>query len=416
MKGSGGLGEMAQKACLLEGLTQLLAVTPGDFAVLLHSDPDCANLVWRDFRAADPTRFFCTNLTEADVLSGGTSAILEQAIGDVATLADPAAIVVIGSCVSSMLADDVTAVTRGMGPRVRPRLFPVQMDAFRLYGQAHVLDEFTWLVWQMSGRDRPRSGLSVNMLGFVPDRGETRRILGALGVTVSAAPAVSDPPDVWGRLASGSLNVVSDARLYARLLDDMKKRLGVGHVEIAPPYGLAATTGLLDGIARELGVAAAPGGPIAMAAAHAREALDRAVARLSGSKLGYHVAGRKDFSLDVIVREGLALVDMFAEMGFEVHLLVQGAVAGRSMAATMATLDRYGIDLPLTPLADRVSMTRAIGDLGLCAVYCSDSLREEVGRAGVPLFAIGSMETGFEGLARNVDRITGLLMPGRGVA
>ena len=74
------MAEIAQKGCLLEGVTHLISITPADLAVLLHSDPDCANLVLSDSRAVDPTRFFCTNIEERDVIGGTSSARLEEAI------------------------------------------------------------------------------------------------------------------------------------------------------------------------------------------------------------------------------------------------------------------------------------------------------------------------------------------------
>ena len=411
MAGAAAGREVAQKACLLEGLTQLLAVTPGDFAVVLHSDPDCANLVWRDFRAADPSRFFCTNLSERDVLGGTSGRALAEAIREVGAERSPATIVVIGGCVASMLSDDLAAIAERAGKGLRARVVTVQSEAFRLYGQASVMDLFSSLMWDMSagrGRKAPRS---VSLLGYPPDGGEAARIMGAYGARIAASPAAGDPPEAWARLAAGSLNVVSDARLYRGLIEGMERKPGIPWVEIPPPLGLAATMAFHGGIAERLGLAGRARPVIRSASRPAIRALRAARRALHGSRIGYHVAGRKDFSLHVVVREGLAGVAMLREMGLDVRLLFQGSADGAAGDRIRSMLDGYGIDLPFTPLRDRPSLARAIREMRLDAVYCSDSLGEEVASAGVPLVPIGSLLQGFEGLVETAGRLASMARP-----
>ncbi len=413
MHGSAAIGapEVAQKACLLEGLTHLLAVTPGDFAVILHSDPDCANLVWRDFRAVDPTRFFCTNLTEGDVLSGTSGRVLAEAIREVGAGASPATIVVIGSCVASMVSDDIAGIAAAEARRVKAGIVAVPCEAFRLHGQASILDLFSSIMWGMarSGKKTRKSPRSVSLLGYPPDGGEAARLVASYGGRVVASPATGDPPEAWSRLAAASLNVVSDSRLFSRLLADMERHLGTPWVELEPPLGLASTRAFHSGIAERLGLSARARPAIRKAAAPASRAVGAARRALAGKRMGYHVAGRKDFSLHVVVREGLSGVGMLRELGMDVHLLFQGSAEGRSGDRIRAMLEGYGLDVRFTPLPDRPSLGRAIRDLGLDAVYCSDSLREEVAAAGVPLVPLGSLEPGFEGAARTAARIRAIL-------
>lgn len=396
--------EVAQKACLLEGLTQLLAVTPGDFAVVLHSDPDCANLVWRDFRAVDPTRFFCTNLTENEVISGSTRPVLEEAIRHVAARGRASTIFVIGSCVSSLLAEDIRDVTDQLSGEVSPGLVGVHTEAFRLYGQAHILDRYTHAMWSMARGTGRRGERSVNLLGFPPAR-LWADPLARMGVTVNAAPTVGDPPGVWGSLGTAAVNVTTDRRLFSRIADEMESDLGIPCVEVAPPYGVQATRTVHEVVARQLGLGPEVMKSVADASAPADVALQEASSLLRGTRLGYHLAGRKDFSLDVVVREGLSVVGMFMELGMDVHLLMQGSTEGRAGERVQRMLAGYGLDLPLRSVPDRVSVTRAIEELRLDAIHCSASLHEEVSRAGVPLIPLGSMQPGFQGLVHNAARL-----------
>jgi nitrogenase molybdenum-iron protein alpha/beta subunit len=405
-------GEVAQKACLLEGLTQLLAVTPGEFAVVLHSDPDCANLVWRDFRAVDPTRFTCTNLTEPEVLAGTSAGVLEEAIREAASSRDRSCVIVIGSCVSSMLADDVERIAASVASDLPIPVVPIDAHAFRLHGQARILDLYSWLMWRMGERGSRARERGVNLLGFEDDGGESARLLGRMGVDVAAAPAVGDAPEAWGALADGALNVTTDERLFARLIGQMREQRGVSNVQVAPPFGLGPSSAFYETIVERFHLGDEARRAVHDAAAPAAAALEKARRRLAGTRLGFHVAGRKDFSLPVVVREGLSTVDMLLEMGFEVHLLFQGAVEGRARERVDAMLARAGVDLPVTGLPDRVSLGRAVRELGLDAVHCSASLREEVARAGVVLIPLGVLRPGFGGLAASVERLLSSLPAG----
>jgi nitrogenase molybdenum-iron protein alpha/beta subunit len=235
-----------------------------------------------------------------------------------------------------------------------------------------------------------------------------------MGLTLNAAPEIGDPPERWGALGSGQLNVVSDERIFARVLADMRQRLGIPHIEVAPPVGLRSTEAFWAALASGFALGDHASDVVGRHSADALEARDRARKALGGSRLGYHVAGRKDFSLPVVVREGLMYVDLFSDLGFEVVLLFQGSPEDDARQRVSGMLESRGIDVPFHFLRDRGAVTRAISEHRLDVIHCSDSLREEVARAGVPLIPIGSMRPGFEGLVHNVDTLLSLAGLGGG--
>jgi len=396
--------EIAQKGCLLEGVTHLVSITPADLAVILHSDPDCANLVLSDARAADPTRFFCTNLEERDVLAGTSSKRLEEAIRWVADTTAPPAIIVVGSCASSMLADDIDAICERVGHEISPRLVPMPSQAFRLYGQAEILDRMTGLMAGAASPGSPRSEPSVNLLGYPGDGGEAREVLSTMGIAVNASPWFGPGAGSWEELGNAALNVVSDVRLFQRLVDSMD----IPFIEAPPPFGLAAAERFHAGIASHFGREAS----LPQSRDRAAAALEKARSALEGKRLACHIGGRKDFALETVVREGLFVVEPLREMGLVVELLFQGAVERQARERIASSLEAFGVDAPFHPVKDRVSLTSVLTSNGYDAVHCSDSLREEVRAASIPHISLGSMKPGFRGVVENVDLVLGALSGG----
>ncbi|MBI5526840.1 MAG: hypothetical protein HY897_10950 [Deltaproteobacteria bacterium] len=406
---AGRPADLSQKCCALEGFTRLLSFMPGNFAVVLHSEPDCANLVFHDSRVADPSRFFCTNLKENDAIAGRGRGRLAAAVREAAARRRPDMIFVIGGCVASLASDDVDEIARTVDLPRGIRVVAVDGGAFRMYGQGAIVD---WFAGEMIGAapsSRRKKARSTNLVGFAPDGGETMRILGRVGLAVSAWPRLDSPQEAWAGLPNAALNVVSDVGLFSRLVEALETRHRVPSVEIAPPFGVEKAARLYSGIGGFFGLGAE------MRAAFREERL-RAGRRVSAfrrrhprRKLAYHVGGRKDFELHTMVRGGLAFVSLFEELGFSVEVLFQGPVEEEHRRRIAALLDHHGVDAPFDCLPDRISLTRTLRCGGHSLVYCSDSLAEEAGAASVPIVPVGRLAPGFAGAEANVSLIEGLM-------
>jgi len=393
------MADIAQKVCLVEGVTQLLSITPADLAVILHSDPDCANLVFSDARAVDPRRFFCTNIEERDVLAGTSAARLEEAIRWVAAETSAPAIIVVGSCAASILADDIDAICERVGRDLSTRLVPLPAQAFKLYGQVEIIDLMTGLMAGAAPPGSPRPEPSVNLLGFPGDLAEMREVLSSTGISVNASPWFGPDAGHWDELGNASLDVVSDPRLFRTLVDAMD----VPFIEAPPPFGLAAPDRFRSCTASHFGHET----PVPGSRASAAAALEEARSTLAGRTIACHIGGRKDFGLETLVRDGLYVVEPLREMGLTVELLFQGAGEEEARDLIAALLEERGIDAPFDTVRDRVSLTQALRSRGHDMVYCSDSLHEEVRAASVPLVPTGSLQPGYLGVIRNVALLSG---------
>ncbi|MBI5490965.1 MAG: hypothetical protein HY905_26775 [Deltaproteobacteria bacterium] len=403
----------AQRCCLLEGMTRLLSFAPGDFAVVLHSEPDCANLVLRDGRVVDAGRFFCSNLSEADAIGGRSRARLAAAVREAVERRRPSAVFVVGGCVAGLVADDAGDVVASLRLPRGVRVVALDGGAFTLHGQAEVVDRFTGVLAEAAPRRARKVARSVGLVGFPPDGGEATGILGRAGIAVRAWPQLDSPQVRWNALSGASAIVISDGRLFGRLAGILASRHGVPVIELPPPVGAEGSARWYAGLAAHLG----PGAAMRRAFRRERAAAGRAVAafrrRFAGRKLAYHVGGRKDFELWTLVRDGLAFVPALRELGLRVELLFQGAVEEAQRRRIEALLAHHDLDLPYRCLPDRVSLAGELQGGRFDAVYCCDSLREEAGAAGVPIVAAGSLRTGFAGAEANAAVLAALLERGR---
>jgi nitrogenase molybdenum-iron protein alpha/beta subunit len=391
----------------VEGLTHLLSFVPGDFAVVIHSEPDCANLVLRDSRAVDPGRFFCSNLSEADAIAGGGRARLAGAVREAIAARRPSAIFVVGGCVAGLAGDDIAGITASLRLPRGIRVVALDGGAFRTYGQAETIDRLTAILVDAAPRRARKAARSVGLVGFAPDDGEAATILGRAGITVRAWPQLDSPREEWSALAGAALTVVSDASLFAALVTRLATRHRVPSIGLGPPLGIDLTRRWYEGIIGRLD-ARRRMSAFARELAEARAATAAFRRRHGRRRLAFHVGGRKDFEWHTLVRGGLAAAPLFRELGFEVELLFQGAVEERQRRRIDALLAHHGLGLPYRCLPDRLSLTRALRSGRHAVVYCSDSLREEAGAAGVPILPIGSLLPGFAGTAANCARLDAL--------
>jgi len=129
--------DLSQPGCLIEGMCQVLSFIEGDFAVVLHSELDCANLIFRDGRAVDPRRFFCTALSEKDLLARGGADKLRRAMAGAVRRLNPRFLFVLGGCLASLAGEDVGEICSTM--KLKSRVVALSGAAFGKVGQGELL-------------------------------------------------------------------------------------------------------------------------------------------------------------------------------------------------------------------------------------------------------------------------------------
>ncbi len=410
--------KLNQVVCTLEGMATLLQRTPGNFAVVIHGDPDCANVLMHGMDHPGAERFFCTQITPDEAIGGRSLSVLRKCLDGLCEELTPEVIFVLGTCLSSLVGDDVESVTQAAAVRHGVRVVDLAGAGMRFVTQAAVVDRFARLMasaglasqaseaFQVSGAAAP-DPRAVNLVGFDPGE-EVRDQLARLGVRVNAVLDLGASVAQWQRLAGARWNLVLDEALFAGFLSDCAER-GVAPLEVAYPVGASATDAffatVLEAVCPGVDDDAVLAGP--RAAAHQAVALGIEFTR--GVRLGFNLGSKKDLNPRTLAREGLAEVSVFEELGFELVLLLQGDDHPERLAAVREILGGLGCEAPLAVFSDTVFFADLCVDQGVGLTYASDHLRELIVPTDVGFLENGALRPGYSGVTQNVRRIVASL-------
>lgn len=418
-------GELAQPSCSLVGLGSLFAQTAGDFAVIVHGDPDCANPFLKVFPHRlvpdledvylGTHRFYCSDLSEIDVAAGkGTQRLLECA-RVVLKQAKPARLFLIGTCLSEMVGEDLDIVAQEVEEAVGVPTIGLSAGGLRLKTQAQLLDRFGQLMLEPSLAAGPSTGPGVTMLGYAPlrrwEREEFQSLLNAMG-----APLVAELPgraseEQWAAGAKASLLVVSDSDAWPGVTDLLAGN-GTKILESPPPVGAAAATRFFDSINKAVDGTGGHTDQFAELWDRAGASMAPQADRLRGRKVAYCIGSIKNYEAGQLALEGLGDIPAFVDLGMEVEVLVQERDDQQSHERVQRNLAALGIDLPYRNFNDPGVLGEALkaGDFDLA--YCQDHLKGQAMQAGLPYVRFGAMRPGAAGMVTNSLILIGAISEG----
>ncbi len=395
-----------QVVCTLEGMATLLRRTPGGFAVVIHGDRDCLNVLVQGMDGPGTDRFYCTNLSEADAVMGRSRARLERCLEAVCGLG-PDVVFLLGTCLSTLLGDELGSAASRVSASTGVPVVALEGAGMRFVSQASVVDRHAGLMLgavEASGLvPDGRSVTSVNLVGFDPGR-EMIDLLGRLGIEVNSMLGLDASVEEFKRLPSARFNAVLDRELYGGFLEEASRRFGQRTVQVPFPVGHRASMEFLQALAG----AVAPDRTLELvddAAGEMGRQVESARGRVAGARLGYNIGSMKNLEPRTLALEGLSDLPAFEELGFEVIVLVQGDDRPERIEAVEATLEGFGCRAPQAVFADTVQFGRLCQETGCDLVYGADHLAGQMAPSKAGFLAFGSLLPGFEGTARNIERI-----------
>lgn len=233
--------------CKLFGAHQALTGIR-DSVVLLHSVVGCnfgsAGFHFAACRMTD-VRQTCTVISDDDVVFSGETS-LANALNHVRELYDPAAVFVVTGCVSDIIQDDVSAVTRSFQARTGVHAIPVEAAGYR----GSLTDGFEQALLALADEMEPADHApqpTVNVLGFGADDPRLEADLRALEtlldskVRLGAVFASCAMKDVR-RAPAADLNLVFGRGVA--LAKEMERRFGTPYVCLDYPCGLPGAQSL----------------------------------------------------------------------------------------------------------------------------------------------------------------------------
>ncbi len=312
-------------------LTLALATlnTIQDSVILLHSPLGCGtgsamsasgvvkvNQANRG-QARRGTLWVSTNLTEADVISGG-EAKLRDTILEVDRRLRPKAIFVVSACVPAIIGDDIDTVVREAAAQTAARLCVLHCEGFKTTIQATAydavyhailrglfdIDEYDRVIernpvvrtseWEAKQaayelrRKRTVNLLNVSSMSFADER-ELARLLSAIGLEARVFPCYSNPDDfVKATEAALSVSVCPTHDDY--FLKHLEELYGVPAYIGAMPIGVSNTRRWLLDVAERFGLQSEAERLVAAEEAEVRAAIAPLVERFAG-KTAFVCAG-----------------------------------------------------------------------------------------------------------------------------
>jgi nitrogenase molybdenum-iron protein alpha/beta subunit len=394
-----------QVVCTLEGMCTLLMQTPGNFAVVIHGDRDCVNVLAAGEGLAGAERFFCTHLSEEEAVAGRSLRRLRACLELVCTRTRPETVFLLGTCLTALIGDDVEASAKSIAEQTGVAVVPLSGGGMRFVSQATVTDRFARLMLDAcpAGQSRDRS---VNLVGFHPGE-EVLSLLEKLGIGVNAVLVPQTPISTWKTLPAAQVNLVLDEGLYAGFLKEARSRFGTGHLQVPYPVGHRATAEFFEKVLSLIPAGADAGSILGPPGEAARREVERAHSR--GVRLGYNIGSMKNMHPLTLALEGLADLPAFEELGFDPVILVQGDDRPERAAAVSETLQAFGCRAPFAIFSDTVFFADLCRKQECRLVCASDHLRDQVRRSGAGFMAHQTLQPGYSAAGTNIARITSAL-------
>lgn len=409
---------LAQECCSYQASTELLARMRGDFVVLVHSDRDCSNVISK--RAGrvyphHPARFLCTNLREDELVTGQGNRRLREALEAIVAAWRPSLILVLSTCPTVMIGDNIRNVARKAGRDLGCRIVAQITHGLKPKSPAEVVDDlYCTLVEPAAPAGDERRG-AVNLVGMglrSHERAEIAEVLAGMGLRLHVVLDDQAPLDDFLAAGGAEANVHPGPNLLLAFDRQASERLGQRAIEVPLPYGLDASLRFYRAIAAQMGVDPARAeAALAGRAAAAAPAVAGFVRRRAGRPLrvAYNIGSVRSFDLRRIGLEELGELPLFRELGFAARLFLQGNQAEDNWDRTARVLGALGVTehFVLFPDPGALAHFLAPGDFDLW--YGARFLRDQLLQVHLPLLSHLELELGLDAVAANIARIDTVL-------
>ncbi len=443
-------GATSQPCCTLSGISAGLAEMTGNFAVIIHGESECAACFYHFGPSAH--RFFSTDLGELHFTCGQTAEPLQQCLRAVAEDLEPEAIFVLGTCPMEVIGDRFEEVVAEVQPEFPAvAMIPMHTSGLKVGSQANMLD---WLFstlaalpakapvptdWMNRFREAggkfqlsrlqgdeerqqcaeaqvaallreptPAKERCLNLLGL--PRGsadrfgrECKRVLEEAGLHITGNYPYGASFDDWRAITYAPSTFMLDATLYPKLIDVLTAA-GREAVEIPLPVGVQQTEAFYLAIAEKYDAVDAVRAAIVAPKAAAQRALEQFRDQHAGLRIAMGLRMLNNYATDQLAQQGLGDYQAFAEMGFDITLLVQGPPEKKDGFAKL--FEAHDITHPFLMFPEPWTISRYLDGGRYDVCYLADHCRAEAQKAGVPMIVSRSFEPFFSGVADNLRMVS----------
>ncbi|MFP4656292.1 MAG: nitrogenase component 1 [Candidatus Woesearchaeota archaeon] len=411
-----------QHCCSLHGWITCLMRNKIDFPVILHSDINCSNLVFKgDSDVNTLGRFFCTNLSEENIIKGDGTKRLEECIDAVIGEEQPRDILILNSCMSQIIGDDVKGTVQKKRGKSRTRIHYRETTGLVFEDPKKVIDDVGYLILETLKNDNSlrddRERRTINIIGFEnyvahnkndlrgydPFLEELRKAGAKINTTIGPGSPISD----WKKSLKADININFDRRLYQNVAEIYSKKHNIKTIEVPFPAGIKQTLEFFGIVNEKLGAGKDIISNLEKEIKEAEDYLEKHKNELKKKKIIYNIASNLDFTIGNSAKEGLLMLDFFKELGCDVEILIQGNPEEEHRLAVKNTLQEIGIEDDFTLFGHCGDGYKFIDGSSDTIVYGSPLLKEQAERMGNRFIHYGEILPGLMNMKHNIDIIIG---------
>lgn len=400
-------GLLAQEACSYQGATELLARLRGRFAVLIHSDRDCSNVLPKTGGKVHSDlayKFLCTNMREDELVTGQGNAKLRRSIELVHAELQPDLILVLSTCPTVMIGDNIVNVARKASRDLGIRVEAEVTHGLKPRSPAEIVDTVYTLLARASRPTLTERATRVNLVGISlqpEEEAELQAGFAALGLTVNAV--LNDRADVsdFLRAADAGWLIHPGPDMLIGMRKVALESWQQQSIEVPLPIGLDATTRFWQAIAAATGRDVAP-----VLALPARQLAADAIAafrtRFADRPLraAYNIGSVRSFDLRRLAQEDLGELPLLDELGFTSSLFIQGPQDEANWQRTARVLHDLGVDRPFCLFPATSSLRQMLSRSAYDVFYGAGFLRDQLSQRGIPLLPHGDIRLGWREVPR----------------
>lgn len=405
---------LAQECCSYQASTELLAQLRGEIVVLVHSDRDCSNVISKRrgrVHAEGEYKFLCTNLREDEMVTGQGNSRLRAAIELVHEQLRPKLILVLSTCPTVMIGDNIKNVARKAGRDLGVSVVPMITHGLKPKSPAEVVDDVYCALTAPSVPAEGDRSRRINLVGMTlrPDeRAEMTRIFAAMGVEVGVVLDERAALDDFLAIGQAGWNVHPGPNMLLAFDKACAERQGIEPIEVPLPYGVGASIAFYHRVAAALGIAddvrdAALAAPAARA--EAAIAAFRAANAERPLQLAYNIGSVRSFDLRRIALEELGELPLFHELGFAARLFIQGSQDEANWDRVARVLGELGVQERFVLFPDPGTLVHFVQPGAFDLWYGARFLRDQLVQVQLPLLPHHEFGLGLEAVAANVARV-----------
>lgn len=240
--------------CQLFGAVGVLAPIQG-VVLLIHGPRSCAHFVSVTHPKATVVS---DNLKDTEVVFGGNEK-LKRALLEVENLFKPKLIVVLSTCISEIIGDDVLEITNLAKNQSKAKVLAIEVAGFTEDHQSYGASKAYVALTEIMESAACKLDKSINIIGetipfLFPDRQELTRILSRIEVKVHKIITAGLSVDDMASITQAELMVARCPVTPVDACNKIEKKFGVPWIAPPIPIGLSATKQWLMEVGKFFGI------------------------------------------------------------------------------------------------------------------------------------------------------------------